>query len=85
MAIYNPGKYYIISVDEIENVCCISPFDVEKIEQSLGDVYNLETYFPAKTITKVTGHLYGTMQVLKPRELDFNDISYEEITELVKE
>ena len=39
MAIYYPGKCYLISVDEKNDSCCVCPFDVENIEQSIGNVY----------------------------------------------
>ena len=88
MAIYNPGKYYLISVDEEENVCCISPFDVERVEQRLGDVYVFNPDRLPPTVTKVEGTLYGTMRVLKmekPIDEHFNNITAEEIIDLIKE
>ncbi|MBP5423913.1 MAG: hypothetical protein J6Y78_15885 [Paludibacteraceae bacterium] len=92
MAIYNPGKYYLVSVDETENVCCVSPFNVERVEQTFGDVFTFRgdrvfnSDYIAPTITKVEGQLYGTMRILKPKELiNFENVSCEEIMDLIKE
>ena len=85
---YNPGKYYLISVDEKENVCCISPFNVESVEQRLGDVYVFNPDCLPPTVTKVEGKLYGTMRILKiekPTDEYFNNITAEEIMDLIKE
>ena len=65
MAIYNPGKYYLISVDEEENVCCISPFDVERVEQRLGDVYVFNPDRVPPTVTKVEGTYMALCEFLK--------------------
>ena len=79
-----PGKYYLVSVDETENVCCVSPFNVEKVEQSFADrlVFNPD-YLPP-TVTRVQGELYGTMRVVKMKD-NMDNITAEEIMNLIKE
>lgn len=86
MSIYNPGKYYIVSVDETENVCIVSPFNVEKVEQSLAEYVMFSPDHLPPTVTRVQGELYGTMHILKPKgPIDFNNVSYEEIMDIIKE
>ena len=85
---YNPGKYYLISVDEKEDACCISPFDVERVEQSFGDCLTFDPKHLPPTVTKVFGTLYGTMHILKMDKSVkdyFENITYEEIMDLIKE
>ena len=85
MAIYNPGKYYLISVDEQTDTLIVSPFDVETIRQELMEPYNVDFDYriPSRTSIRVEGQLYGTARILKSRDLD--DISYEELMGLIKE
>jgi len=83
MAIYNPGKYYLVSIDDDNDVCCISHFDVEKVEQRYGDVYSFNPHLLPPTITKIEGQLFGTTRILKAKDLD--NVSYEEIMGLIEE
>ena len=90
MAIYNPGKYYLVSYDEENETCFVSPFDVEKVEQTYGDVFTFRSdqmfnpnNYCAPTVTKVEGKLYGTMNILKSKDL--KDVSYEELMHIIKE
>jgi len=81
--IYNPEKYYLVSVEEKTGAVIVSPFHVESIRQELAGPYSFEYSIPQRTTTKVEGELYGTMRILQPKDMD--DISYEEVMELIKE
>ena len=85
MAIYYPGKYYLISVDEKNDACCICPFDIESVEQSLGNVYTFNPDVFGSPVTKVTGQLYGKTRIISKPLKELDGISYEEIMNLIKE
>ena len=85
MAMYTPGKYYLISVDEKTDTLIVSPFDVENIRTEYTQPYDLgfDYRVPSSRSIRIEGQLYGTARVLQSRDLD--DISYEEVMSLIKE
>ena len=83
MAIYNPGKYYLVSYDEANEMCIVSPFNVETVQQFSTESTIFGPGYLPPTRTRVEGELYGTMRFIKSKDL--NDIPYEEIMDLIKE
>lgn len=83
MAIYIPGKHYLVSYDEENEMCMVSPFNVETIQQFLAESTIFGSEYLPPTRTRVEGELYGTMRFIKAKDL--NNISYEELMNIIKE
>ena len=80
---YMPGKYYLISIDEDQDFCCITPFNVETVEQRYADVVMFNPEYLPKTETHVSGQLYGTMHIIK-KEIDVSKLTYEDVLNLIE-
>lgn len=78
------GKTYIVWKDEDKLKCCIVPLHITHMKQTLGDYYTLDSnaYTP-NVNTIIEGSLGGPVRILEPK--DFDDISYEELMDLIKE
>lgn len=84
MAIFNPGKCYLISVDEKSDTYLISDFYLTNIKQEFSN-YVLGSFDMMPKIT-VEGELIGKQQLLVPKQpIDFKNISYEELINIIKE
>lgn len=82
---YSPGKHYLVALDEDEGVCSVSPFQIENVTQSMGEVYGFGNGGPllSEPRVRIEGRLNGTMRIVKAVDLD--NVSYEEIMNLLRE
>lgn len=82
---YSPGKHYLVALDEDEGVCSVSPFQIENVTQSMGELYGFGNGGPlfGEPRVRIEGQLHGNTRILKAVDLD--NISYEEIMNLIGE
>lgn len=82
---YSPGKHYLVALDEDEGVCSVSSFQIENVTQSMGEVRGFSDggLLLSEPRVRIEGQLHGNTRILKAVDLD--NISYEEIMNLLRE
>ena len=81
MLINTTDKFYLVSIDQKNDTCFVSPFDVTSIQTRLPDVYSYGLVTQPRI--SVEGDLHGSARILVAK--DFDNITYEEIMDIVKE